>query len=100
MPFLKNLLCSVGRLGTVENHFVIAVDNATCGALARPFGLQQPARPCVHPYAGFGAASANKSSGGAAGYRSHGFNAIMIHRVAWNLFLLERGFTAGGISRH
>lgn len=81
----------------MRNHFIISVDNATCAALAAPFGLPSdggaaPAPRCVQPYAGYGAASANTSVDGAAGYRSHNFNAIMIHRVAWNLYLLRRGW--------
>tara|TARA_B110001452_G_scaffold215474_1_gene186651 strand:+ start:903 stop:1610 length:708 start_codon:yes stop_codon:yes gene_type:complete len=91
MPFLKNLLCSVARIGTVENHFVVAVDNQTCGVLAQPFGLAATPPRCVHPYEGHGAA--NRSKAGADRYKSSGFNAIMIHRVAWNLFLLGRGFS-------
>ena len=92
LPFLRNLLCSLSRIGTVRNHFIIALDNSTCGTLQIPFGLANSVS-CVHPYAGFGAASHNQSSSGvAAGYRSTSFSAIMLHRVAWNLRLLEHGY--------
>ena len=56
----------------------------------RQMRLAAPLR-CVHPYEGHGAA--NRSKAGADRYKSAGFNAIMIHRVAWNLFLLGRGFS-------
>lgn len=90
MPFLKNLLCSVARI-PVDNHFIVAMDNQTCGVLSQPFGLPHTAPRCVHPYEGHGAA--NRSKAGTDRYKSAGFNAIMIHRVAWNLFLLGRGFS-------
>ena len=93
LPFLRNLLCSINRIGTVRNHFIVALDSSTCGLLQTPFGLANPVS-CVHPYDGYGAASRNESSSGAAaGYRSSGFNGIMLHRVAWNLLLLEQGYS-------
>ena len=92
LPFLRNLLCSLNRIGTVRNHFIVALDGSICGMLQTPFGLAHPVS-CVHPYDGNGAASRNESlSGAAAGYRSRGFNGIMLHRVAWNLLLLEQGY--------
>ena len=93
LPFLRNLLCSLSRIGTVQNHFIIALDNVTCDTLQAPFGLAVSVT-CVHPYTGYGAASRNKSSSVAVvGYRSASFSAIMLHRVAWNLLLLEHGYS-------
>ena len=48
LPFLKNLLCSMSRVG-VRNWFVIAMDNATCPELEKPFLLGQQ-MACVNPY--------------------------------------------------
>ena len=80
VPFLRNLLCSVERLG-VANWFAVGLDNRTCSSL----GEQVNGR-CVHPYERQSISSERLAYGSAA------FFQIALQRPLWVYFLLGRGF--------
>ena len=80
VPFLRNLLCSVERLG-VTNWFAVGLDNRTCSTL----GAQGEGR-CVHPY------QRPSMSGERLTYGSAAFFQIALQRPLWVRYLLGRGF--------
>ncbi len=87
LPYLKNTLCSFRRV-RLEHWIVIAMDNATCPALARTMG-ETAGAACIHPYAG----SAHFNASAPARYRSKVFNLIVMQRPTWVRWLLARGLS-------
>lgn len=83
LPFLRNLLCSLKRL-RVENWFVIALDDATCGLLGADAGR------CVYPYS-HGVGGGGGGSKAVQSYGSFGFYWIAMQRPLWLHWLLGRG---------
>lgn len=115
MAMLKNLLCSIDRVG-VYHWFVLSFDDKLCPALDGDF-WRSGMRPagCTHPYTRFEAAAhgvnatsdiprahstynALVQAGGdavrrSAVYRSRLFNAVVFHRVAWLRLLLQANYS-------
>ena len=87
LPYLKNTLCSFRRV-RLEHWIVIAMDNATCPALAQTMG-ETAGAACIHPYAG----SAHFNASAPAHYRSKVFNLIVMQRPTWVRWLLARGLS-------
>ena len=88
--FLKNLLCSLGRLH-VERWMTVAFDAKVCPALASG-GFDATA--CAFPYDGaIGGSQAHNGTEGMTKYRTLDFNTLVFHRVAWMFFLLRQGLS-------
>ena len=85
LPFLKNLLCSMRRLG-VGNWFVIAMDNATCPGL-QSGGFLTEAHACVEPYQTRPLQTADAKYGTAPFWR------LVVQRPLWVRWLLMQGYS-------
>ncbi|KAL1498844.1 hypothetical protein AB1Y20_013370 [Prymnesium parvum] len=85
LPFLKNLLCGMDRVG-VTNHLVLAFDNQTCPRLSQPFGLRG-STTCTFPYS-----HKPLTETGIARYRSLEFNRMVMQRPLWVLHWLRSGY--------
>ena len=86
LSFLKNLLCSIGRL-KVQNWLAVSFDNATCHGLSERGFLPatDPEHACVEPYA--------RQPLDAGAYGSPNFWRLVVQRPLWIRWLLTQGYS-------
>ena len=89
MPLLKNLLCSLKRLG-VRYWVVVAMDARVCPELQRANFLDSELR-CTFPYAQT-AEMASAASSGQLMVGSASFWQLVIQRITWIRWLLSEGY--------